>query len=67
MKHFMQKSIETALAEVEQPGETDDETVDCAEGSETEDFRGIVGYGGVVEGSVENEETHVAVGRPGVG
>ena len=48
VESVMGESVETLSREVEETGKTDDETVDFAEGSETEDFGGVVGDSGVV-------------------
>jgi hypothetical protein len=39
---FVSGGVEGCLCEVEEAGETDDEAVDFAEGSEAEDFGGVV-------------------------
>tara|TARA_R110002003_G_scaffold1868_11_gene23661 strand:- start:2564 stop:2704 length:141 start_codon:yes stop_codon:yes gene_type:complete len=42
MESLVGRGVECGLREVEEPGETDDEAIDLAEGGEAEDFGGVV-------------------------
>lgn len=42
VERFVGRGVEGCLREVEESGETDDEAIDFAEGSEAEDFGGVV-------------------------
>lgn len=62
----VRRRIQGRLDEIEHAGQTDDESVDLAEGVEAEDFGRVVGHGGVVERAVEDEKGDVGVRGPEV-
>lgn len=60
-KQLQRQDIQGHLQEIPQPRKTYHEPIYLAEGLEAEDLGCKVGYGGVVEGSVEGEEDDIRI------
>lgn len=60
----MRSRVECRLREIEQARQTDDQAVDFAEGVEAKHLRRVVGYSGVEQRTVEDEEGDGGVGGP---
>lgn len=64
IEYALGQRVDTGLGKVDEARETDDGAVDAAERGEAEDLGGVVGHGGVVERSEEDEEDDVDVAGP---
>ena len=62
----MRHLIQATLREIQDTRKTNNEAIHASKGVEAKDFGRVVGYGGVVEGAIEDEENDVGVAGPGV-
>ena len=57
----MQQIIQARLTEIQQPRKANNRPVHGTEGPKPKDFGAVVGHGGVIEGTVQNEQNDVGV------
>nr|POE72928.1 hypothetical protein CFP56_30867 [Quercus suber] len=64
VKDIVVEGVDARLEEVDEAGEADDGAVHAAEGGEAEHLGRVVGHGGVVERTQQDEQDHVGVPSP---